>query len=84
VIDYYYQYEDEALIYSVKKDRFNNLFTLEAKFYSKDENEGQNYTNVLYMPKVRIVSNINLRLGERADPTVSTFNIIGLPETVGD
>ena len=84
VIDYYYKYEDEALIYSVEKERFNGLFTLEAKFYSKDENEGQNYTNILYMPKVRIVSNINLRLGERADPTVSTFNIIGLPETVGD
>jgi len=84
VVDYYYKYEDEALIYSVEKERFNGLFTLEAKFYSKDENEGINYTNVLYMPKVRIVSNINLRLGERADPTVSTFNIIGLPETVGD
>ena len=84
VVDYYYQYEDEARIYSVNKERFNGLFTLEAKFYSKDENEGMNYTNVLYMPKVRIVSNINLRLGERADPTVSTFNIIGLPETVGD
>lgn len=84
VIDYYYKYEDEALIYSVQKERFNGLFTLEAKFYSKDENEGNNYTNVLYMPKVRIVSDISLRLGERADPTVSTFNIIGLPETVGD
>ena len=84
VVDYYYEYEDKALIYSVQKERFNGLFTLEAKFYSKDENEGQNYTNILYMPKVRIVSNINLRLGERADPTVSTFNIIGLPENVGD
>ena len=84
VVDYYYKYEDEALIYSVEKERFNGLFTLEGKFYSKDENEGQNYTNILYMPKVRIVSNINLRLGERADPTVSTFNIIGLPETVGE
>ena len=84
LVDYYYEYEKEALIYNVKKDRFNGLFTLEAKFYSKDENEGINYTNVLWMPKVRIVSDINLRLGERADPTVSTFNIIGLPETVGD
>lgn len=84
VIDYYYEYRDEALIYSVQKERFNGLFTLEGKFYSKDENEGKNYTNLLYMPKVRIVSNINLRLGERADPTVSTFNIIGLPETVGE
>ena len=84
LVDYYYEYEKEALIYNVKKDRFNGLFTLEAKFYSKDENEGINYTNILWMPKVRIVSDINLRLGERADPTVSTFNIIGLPETVGD
>ena len=84
LVDYYYEYEKEALIYSVQKERFNGLFTLEAKFYSKDENEGINNTNVLFMPKVRIVSNINLRLGERADPTVSTFNIIGLPETVGD
>ena len=84
LIDYYYEYEDNALIYSVQKERFNGLFTLEAKFYSKDENEGINYTNVLWMPKVRVVSNINLRLGERANPTVSTFNVIGLPETVGD
>lgn len=84
LVDYYYEYRDEALIYSVQKERFNGLFTLEGKFYSKDENEGLNYTNVLYMPKVRVVSNINLRLGERADPTVSTFNIIGMPETVGD
>lgn len=83
VVDYYYEYRGSALIYTVQKERFNGLFTLEAKFYSKDENEGLNYTNVLYMPKVRVVSNINLRLGERADPTVSTFNIIGLPETVG-
>lgn len=84
VVDYYYEYRDEALIYTIEKERFNGLFTLEGKFYSKDENEGMNYTNVLYMPKVRVVSNINLRLGERADPTVSTFNIIGLPETVGN
>lgn len=83
VVDYYYEYGDEALIYSIEKERFNGLFTLEGKFYSKDETEGINYTNLLYMPKVRIVSDINLRLGERADPTMSVFNIIGLPENVG-
>lgn len=84
LVDYYYEYGEEALIYTVQKERFNGLFTLEGKFYSKDENEGRNYTNLIYMPKVRIVSDINLRLGERADPTVSVFNIIGLPETTTD
>ena len=82
VVDYYYEYGDKALIYTIQKERFNGLFTLEGKFYSKDENEGMNYTNLIYMPKVRVVSNIDLRLGEKASPTVSTFNIIGLPETV--
>ena len=81
IVDYYYEYTNEALIYTIQKERFNGLFTLEGKFYSKDENEGINYTNLIYMPKVRVVSDISLRLGERADPTVSVFNIIGLPET---
>lgn len=82
IVDYYYEYTDEALLYTIQKERFNGLFTLEGKFYSKDENEGLNYTNLIYMPKVRVVSDINLRLGERADPTTSVFNIIGLPESV--
>lgn len=81
IVDYYYEYTNEALIYTIQKERFNGLFTLEGKFYSKDENDGLNYTNLIYMPKVRVVSDISLRLGERADPTVSVFNIIGLPET---
>jgi len=36
------------------------------------------------MPRVRVVSDINLRLGERADPTTSVFHIIGLPETISN
>ena len=83
IVDYYYEYGNEALIYTIQKERFNGLFTLEGKFYSKDENEGKNYTNLIYMPKVRVVSDINLRLGERADPTMSVFNIIALPESFG-
>ena len=62
IIDYYFEYKDEALIYLIQKERFNGLFTLEGKFYSKDENGGLNYTNLIYMPKVRVVSDINLRL----------------------
>lgn len=86
VADYYYKYSKESrqgaeapLVYTLSRDRFNGLFTLEGKFYSKDENDGKNYINLLYMPKVRILSDINLRLGEKANPTVSVFNILGLP-----
>ena len=81
VIDYYYEYDEDVLTYTLHKERFNGLFTLEGKFYSKDENEGKNYTNLIYMPKVRVMSDINLRLGERANPAVGTFDIVGMPET---
>ena len=80
IVDYHYGYTDEAIIYTVQKERFNGLFTLQGKFYTKDENDGINYTNLIYMPKVRVVSSINLRLGERADPSVAAFDIIGMPE----
>lgn len=78
--DYYFEYGEEALIYYIEKERFNGVFSLEAKFYSKDENEGIENTNILFMPKVRVVSNINLRLGERANPTTSVFNIVAMPD----
>lgn len=84
IFDYYYEYGDNALIYLIEKERFNGTFILEGKFYTKDENDGLNYTNIITMPKVRVVSDINLRLGERADPTTSIFNIIAMPEMTKD
>ena len=82
--DYYFYHEKETILYSMARERFTNLYTLEATFLMKDENEGLYHTGILRMPKVRVVSNINLRMGERADPSVSTFNIIAIPESQGD
>lgn len=84
LLDYYFEYGDEYSLYVVEKERFNGTFSLEGKFYTKDENEGLNTTNVLILPKVRVVSSINLRLGERADPTTSVFDIIAMPEKMSD
>lgn len=80
LVDYYFEYGEEALMYLIEKERFTGTFTLEGKFYTKDENDGINITNILTMPKVRVASEINLRLGERADPTISVFSVIAIPE----
>jgi hypothetical protein len=68
----------------MNRERKANLYTLEATFYLKDENAGLLHTGVLEMPKVYIMSNINLRMGERADPTVGTFRIVAMPDTLDD
>lgn len=82
--DYYFYHNGDTVLYSMARERFTNLYTLEATFLMKDENEGLYHTGLLRMPKVRVVSNINLRMGERADPAVSAFNIIAIPESQGD
>ena len=82
--DYYFLPKSGGLIYTMAQEKRSNLYTLEATFYLKDENEGLLHTGVLEMPKVYIQSNINLRMGERADPTVGTFRIVAMPDRLDD
>ena len=82
VADYYFTPKNGAITYTMDRERKPNLYTLEATFYLKDENEGLLHTGILEMPKVYIMSNINLRMGERADPTVGTFRIMAMPDNM--
>ena len=82
VADYYFVPKSGAITYTMDRERKPNLYTLEATFYLKDENEGLLHTGVIEMPKVYIMSNINLRMGERADPTVGTFRIMAMPDNL--
>lgn len=82
VADYYFKPKNSALTYTMSRERKANLYSLEATFYLKDENDGLLHTGILEMPKVYITSNINLRMGERADPTVGTFRIVSMPENM--
>ena len=66
----------------MNRERKANLYSLEATFYLKDENDGLLHTGILEMPKVYIMSNINLRMGERSDPSVGTFRIVAMPENL--
>lgn len=80
MVNYYYYSKNSGTIYTLNRERKANLYSLEATFYLKDENDGRLHTGILEMPKVYIMSNINLRMGERADPTVGTFRIMAMPE----
>ena len=45
----------------------------------KSEDDGMNRTFLLEMPKIKITSNLDIIMGEKASPTVSVFNVIGMP-----
>lgn len=82
VADYYFKPKNQPITYTMNRERKANLYSLEATFYLKDENDGLLHTGILEMPKVYIKSNINLRMGERADPTVGAFQIVAMPENM--
>lgn len=79
-IDYYFKPNSDTVTYTLSQERVANLYTLEATFYMKDENTGDLRTGILEMPKVYIMSNIDLRMGERASPTVGSFEAVAMPE----
>jgi hypothetical protein len=82
MVSYYFYYDKDSLLYILEPSAFNLYLTLEGRFYTQKEH-GVNNTNLLFMPQVKILSNLNLRLGDKANPLMSLFDIVSVPgETV--
>ncbi len=79
LVDYYFNYTKSYNQYLLGSNRIDGLLTLEGKAYFKDDIDGLNKTFLFEIPKMKITSNLNVIMGEKASPTVSVFNIIGMP-----
>lgn len=79
LVEYYFEYGEQTTLYIIDKNRFKGLFSLEGKIELVGDTDGLRHTVLLTIPKMRILTNLNLRLGELATPVVSTFNIIAIP-----
>lgn len=79
LIDYYFNYEKSYTKYVFSNKRIDGFLSLEGKAYFKDDMDGMNKTFFFEIPKMKITSNLDILMGEKASPTVSVFNIIGLP-----
>ena len=79
IVDYYYNYTNLYTQYVLGDKRIDGLLSLEGKAYFKDDIYGANRTFLFEIPKMKITSNLDVIMGEKASPTVSVFNIVGLP-----
>lgn len=79
LIDYYFNYQKAYTKYIIGNKRIAGFLSLEGKAYFKDEIEGLNKTFFFEIPKMKITSNLDIVMGEKASPTISVFNIIGVP-----
>jgi hypothetical protein len=81
VVDYTFDYEDNAIELSVGNRLFNGFLNLTAKMTTKDYITGEPKTAILEIPRLKLNSNLAMRLGINYDsPVVSDFYFIGYPE----
>ncbi len=79
LIDYYYD-EPQIQYHEIGGENIKGYFKMTSKINFVDEKDGNKETVLFIMPKVKILSNINLTFGVQANPIVSNFRIRALAD----
>jgi hypothetical protein len=81
MVDYTFTYEDKIKVLEVGNRLFNGFLRLDGKMSVKDEISGEVTTAILELPKIKLSSNLSMRLGKNYEnSTVSDFYFTGYPE----
>lgn len=79
IIDYNFEYTKEAEVLSVGRRLINGYLKLDGKMRLKDDSSGHIKTGIIEIPKVKLMSDLSMRLGKDASPYVYQFQLAGLP-----
>jgi hypothetical protein len=79
VVDYYYSYDNGYSILSFGRMLTNGYLSLEGKTRVKDDITGQVTTGIIKIPKLKLLSNLSMRLGQDAVPLVGRLDAIAVP-----
>ena len=77
--DYYYDYEDGAQYVMLGNRLINGFLRLEGKTRVKDDITGKTRTGIIEIPKLKLMSDLSIRLGQQAAPTTVSFRAVGHP-----
>ena len=79
VVDYSYQYTDGYRILNVGRAFTNGYLSLEGRMRVKDDITGQVKTGIIKIPKLKLMSDLSIRLGSDAIPQIGKLNAIAVP-----
>ena len=79
LVDYYYNYDNGYEIMSFGNSLTNGYFSLEGKTRVKDDITGQVKTGIIKIPKLKLLSNLSMRLGNDAIPQVGRLDAVAVP-----
>ena len=79
LVDYYYEYSNNYEIFSVGSPLIKGFVSLEGKMRVKDDITGQVTTGIIRIPKLKLLSNLSMRLGQDAVPLVGRLDAVAVP-----
>lgn len=79
IVDYTYNHDEKITKVQIGKTALNGYLELEGKTRYKDDESGHVRTGIIKIPKLKLMSELSIRLGEYASPVVGAFSGVGYP-----
>ena len=80
VIDYGYNYNNNYTVMRVGRPLTTGYLSLTGKMRVKDEATGKVVTGIIQIPKLRLMSDLSMRVGSDAIPQVGRLDAVAVPE----
>ena len=78
-VDFQYEYTNGATVMSIGQKLIQGFLYLEGKTRVKDDITGKTRTAILRIPRLKLVSDLSMRLGREAGPLLANFAAVGYP-----
>ena len=82
-VDYQYYYTNNYTNMVLGQKLIQGFLYLEGKSRVKDDITGKTHTVLLQIPRLKLVSDLSMRLGREAGPLLANFSAIAYPESMG-
>jgi len=79
IVNYEYEYSNGGQLIKIGQNLIPGYLTFEGKTRVKDDNTGQTVTGIIKIPKLKLMSDLSMRLGSQAQPVGANFSAVGVP-----
>ena len=79
-IDYWYDYDNGCITLTIGQALTRGYFSLMGKMKVKDDVTGKVTTGIIKIPKLRLMSDLSMRVGSDAVPQVGRLDAVAVPE----
>lgn len=79
IVDYQFNYNGNLSTLIVGQEVIEGFLSFEGKTRIVDDETGQTHTALIRMPKIKLMSDLSIRLGRNATPVVGNLKFVALP-----